>query len=302
MLILMDPADPLPDFIHTKKNVSIKTAKQNGIYILTDPVDLSLDCIRTKGSKEGDRLIPLFNSKKKGVKNMILWDGDNIIPFADRIDQVVNAVGLSNDDIYIYGDFRQSYLYGLLSDIVTKAECVITTGVDTDERLIKMARKNKNTEDTIVIVSNDADFIPVQKKLVKQCRVIVVFSDHKGTRSEHYEKVNNVEYIEIPSARELDWSASGKSARNKVLASIRKARLKGLYPTYEATVQVVTDKYGVPRNRVAFALAELIDAEYIYQDIEYQGKRQIRCVNVNWDRLEKENVFSVSYHDFHKVK
>ena len=201
-------------------------------------------------------------------------------------------------DIFFFGDFSEpnigkdlDRLKKITSGIVHTASEKI--GVDKDftdviilDQIYRYASKKKSP-DVYILFTGDAHFLKVAEYLKELGKKVIIYGV-KFAFSNHLKSIAT-SYVEMPrQSQEKDHY------NDLIFVSLYRLRAKPrTLVTYWKTVKSVAEYNKVPKERVRFALDNLLRQKYIQEteQVGYNGKL-VDVLTVDWDRVQRDGIWS----------
>lgn len=199
-------------------------------------------------------------------------------------------------DIYFFADFaNNTSLQTELTNISAITNCIIETGSNrvkdfTDfimlDRIYQTAFERDDI-DTYIIFSGDGHFASVVRFLTGKLGKAVGIYGVKNSINAQLQKsatwvrtvpevelsITNLASMYYPILKNLDYLENDKKHDTK------------FHPTFSGTVDAVSRYYRLDPDTVRMALTSLIDNGFVYQKEIVFRDREMKELNVNWEKL-----------------
>ena len=201
-------------------------------------------------------------------------------------------------DIKVFGDFN-----GAIENELTKLRQITKSinhtastkeGVDKDftdfiilDAIYREAAQ-KDSPEVFIIFTGDAHFNLAIQYLREIGKKVIVYGVKRSLSNKLKSSANS--YVEMPRTeqeQQFYYEAILKS-----LSLVKKRRKVG---TYQKTIESVSEYNGVSKEKIQFALDDLLNNKYIVEETRnYRGQKP-KVLKVNWKRLEKDGIWKKNY-------
>lgn len=203
-------------------------------------------------------------------------------------------------DIMIFGDFAPYAINSELRKLRNITNTIIETGNTvrhhkkdmTDFVMLDYIYRcddDHKDVDTYIIFTGDGHFHSVIKHLVKQKKKrVIVFGVRESINRQLFEVASEVRYI--PAEEELAAHLYKLIAANFDFIKNK----PHIYPSFNATVDIVSKRHHIDSGRIRTALGEMIDCGYLTRRERTSGTDRSRTVTVldaNWDKLIEDGIW-----------
>ncbi len=221
----------------------------------------------------------------------------DIKAFRDELSQSYDIV-----DITFFADFSHPSLRAEISRIRAVTGSIIETQNSSShykkdftdfimlDHIYQEALMRSNI-DTFIIFSGDGHFSSVVSFLKTKCRKEVGVYGVKGAVSLTLREAADWT-IEVSAEDTTLKEHAGMILKNlKSLQDSRKGKKKA-HITFWGTAEAVSKANGVDKNEIADSLRKLLDKGYMNQRYTRYGTKNIKVIDVDWDKCKKDGLWS----------
>lgn len=202
------------------------------------------------------------------------------------------------DDIYVFGDFSNPSLRSEIEKIRHVTNLIIETKNAsgfykkdfTDFIMldnIYQAAINRNDIEAFIIFSGDGHFSSVVSYLCNRCRKEVgVYGVRDAVSSQLKNTATWVKELPAPEDKLAGYYYP-------ILQNLKQLeeRPKPSYPAFKSTCEYVAKYYELDEMNVRSAMTEMIDKGYLFQTEVSVSGRQLRVLNVDWNKAADDGVW-----------
>lgn len=201
-------------------------------------------------------------------------------------------------DTMVFADFSVPVISTELRKLRSITNTIIETGNTLMRRkkdmtdfvmldyIYRCADDNKSV-DTYIIFSGDGHFQSVVKHLSQRKKKRVIVYGIRDTVSRQLLDVAD-EVRLLPSDAELNFTVYRLVAANMAEAESK----AGVTPSFKTTVNAVVAKTGEPEERIRQAVSEMLEKGYLYQTHKFFGKKAVKVINADWDKMTVDGVIT----------
>lgn len=198
-------------------------------------------------------------------------------------------------NINVFGDFNGSIenelpkLYNITKNIIHTAST--KEGVDKDftdfiilDAIYREAAQ-PDSPDVFIIFTGDAHFNLAIQYLREIGKKVIVYGVKRSLSNKLKSSANF--YVEMPRTEQEQQYYY--DAILKSLSIVKKRRKVG---TYNKTIESVSEYSGISKEKIQFALDDLLSNKYIVEEQRnYRGGKP-KVLKVNWKRLERDGMWN----------
>ncbi len=202
------------------------------------------------------------------------------------------------EDIMVFADFSSPGLNEELGKLREITNTIIETGNESQRRkkdmtdfvmldyIYQFVDNNKDI-DTYIIFTGDGNFQSVIKYLVQKKHKKVVLYGVQDSTSKRLQAVAS-ETVMIPYEDEL-YKNYGRMITENMDYVLDKPRI---IPTFNGTVEAVSERNGVPKDTVKSVLSRMVDEGYIVKrDMRIEYNKTIKTIAADWSKLIKDGLW-----------
>ena len=195
--------------------------------------------------------------------------------------------------VEIFGDFSKNSGMSAQYDTLVKSFPGIhhtpskKVGVEKDftdfiilDSIYRLAASKKRPE-VVILFTGDAHFTHAVNYL-KELNITVIIYGVKGCMSAMIKSAAH-SYVEMPREQQ-----EFQFYYDLILKSLDYLDRKHKVATYFKTIEYVSKKNKVPKERIKRALDQLIDQKYIYKKVI---KKKFECIRCNWKRAREKGIW-----------
>lgn len=202
------------------------------------------------------------------------------------------------EDIMVFGDFSSPGMAEELGKLRNITNTIIETGNTFNRRKKDMTdfimldyiyqyADEKSKAGTYIIFTGDGHFQSVTKYLVHKKRKNVVVYGVRDSISRQLRDAAS-EVRELPTHEEMRRRQYALIARNmdEIEGKTR------IVPSFIATAEAVSRKYGILFNDAKEALQEMLDMGYLSRELRKVNGRTVKVIVAEWDKLQADGIYS----------
>ena len=202
------------------------------------------------------------------------------------------------EDIMVFGDFSSPGMAEELGKLRNITNTIIETGNTFNRRKKDMTdfimldyiyqyADESSKAGTYIIFTGDGHFQSVTKYLVHKKRKNVVVYGVRDTISRQLRDAAS-EVRELPTHEELRRYRYALIARN--MDDIK--GITSIVPSFMATAEAVSRKYGISVNDAKEALQKMLDIGYLTRELRKVNDRTVKVIVAEWDKLQADGIYS----------
>ncbi len=197
--------------------------------------------------------------------------------------------------LMFFGDFNGSAIENELPKLEKISKDVVHTastkdGVDKDftdfiilDAIYREAAKD-NAPDVFIIFTGDAHFNPAINYLRDIKKKVIIYGVKHSLSNKLKSTANS--YVEMPRTKQEQ-----KYYYDAILNSLYTLMKRRKKATYVKTIENVSSRSGVPKEKIQSALDDLMNNKYLYVEEEHYRGKKPKILKANWKRLKADGLW-----------